>query len=179
MDGIAASLLVDSSERVNASTTTSSAIFEPSSEKLYIGGVPTHLQTAIGRLAAANTLLSPTLQLPFLVSTLPPSLPPSLSPSLPPSLTPPSSSSELSLPGCVRYLQVQGETVPLNTTHNPSRVSLGGCPSDVVPGVRFSGEGAAVITAPQDEVWRVSFSFHSTQLASLLIYFGNEVTTTS
>ena len=53
VDGNTTFLLVDSSERVNASTTISSATFEPSSEMLYIGGVPSHVQSAIGRLAAA------------------------------------------------------------------------------------------------------------------------------
>ena len=56
VDGNTTFLLVDSSERVNASSVISSATFEPSSEKLYIGGIPSHVQSAIGRLAAVFSM---------------------------------------------------------------------------------------------------------------------------
>ena len=49
VEGNTAFLLVDSNERVNATSTMSVATFEPSLERLYIGGLPPDLQAAIGR----------------------------------------------------------------------------------------------------------------------------------
>ena len=49
VDANTAFLLVDSNERVNATPAMSVATFVPSSEQLYIGGLPPSLQTSIGR----------------------------------------------------------------------------------------------------------------------------------
>ena len=49
VNGTAAFLLVDSNERVNASTVMSLATFQPSSQRLFIGGLPSTVQRAIGR----------------------------------------------------------------------------------------------------------------------------------
>ena len=49
VDGNTASLLVDSSERINASTNISLVTFDPSPEQFYIAGLPSAVQTAIGR----------------------------------------------------------------------------------------------------------------------------------
>ena len=47
-------LLVDSNERVNASSAMSLALFAPSPDNLFIGGLPSHLPTT-GRYVRNNT----------------------------------------------------------------------------------------------------------------------------
>ena len=49
MDNNTAFLLVDSNERINASTLMSLVNFNPSPEQFYIGGVPADVQVSIGR----------------------------------------------------------------------------------------------------------------------------------
>ena len=44
----------------------------------------------------------------------------------------------------------------------------------MVGGARFTGEGVAVLRPPDDEIRQISFQFHSRQLASLLLYVGDE-----
>lgn len=171
-------LLVDSNERVNATSEISSSIFEPSSERLYIGGLPSDLQTAIGWLGISKYQQNAHYSFPPSPSSLPLPLSHSPSPPLPFSFSPSPSffslSSEVSLAGCVRYLQVREEDITLNSSFTSSRVSFGGCPSAVGQGVRFSGEGMAVLAPLEEEVYHISFAFHSIQLASLLLYIGND-----
>ena len=84
-------LLVDSNERVNATSEKLSSIFEPSSERFYIGGLPPDLQTAIGWLEITRMCIILSLPLSLLLCSLPLSFSPlslptfafSLSPSLP------------------------------------------------------------------------------------------------
>ena len=80
------------------------------------------------------------------------------------------------LAGCVRDLHISGHPVPLNSSSlSSSRVSFTGCPAEVVSGARFMGEGMALLPPTTKDVYHISFEFHSTQLASLLLYIGNEV----
>ena len=78
----------------------------------------------------------------------------------------------------MRSLAISGQPVPLNSSFSHSRVAFSGCPTEVVPGARFTGEGVAVLRPTTDDLYRVSFQFHSTQLASLLLFIGNEVNIT-
>ena len=151
VDANTAILLVDSNERVNATSAMSTATFSPSSEQLYIGGLPSSLQASIGRSERGRR----ERELCFIL--------------------PPSPSSEVSLAGCVRNLQLSGEPLSLNSSLPHSRASFSGCPTQVVAGARFTGEGGAVLRPATDDVQCISFQFHSTQLASLLLYIGNEV----
>ena len=49
LDGNTGFLLVDSDERVNASAAISSTPFNPSSDRFFVGGLPSNVQAAIGR----------------------------------------------------------------------------------------------------------------------------------
>ena len=80
-----------------------------------------------------------------------------------------------SLAGCVRELEVGGEMVEVNNEFLSARVSFDGCPSEVVLGVRFSGSGMAVLSPLSEDLDQVFFSFHSTQLAAVLLVIGEEV----
>ena len=78
-------LLVDSNEGVNATSTMSVSTFTPSSQQLYIGGLPSSLQSSIGRLEIQTAKLANLFLSQISIHTCLPSS----TPSLPPLYVPP------------------------------------------------------------------------------------------
>jgi len=74
-----------------------------------------------------------------------------------------------SLPGCVRDVVINGQQLNLAQNIASSRVSLGGCPAQVAPGVRCMGEGSAEIPLTESTVESLGIEFRTTQLAATLL----------
>ena len=66
---------------------------------------------------------------------------------------------------------MNGETLILSegSVANYTMVTFGGCPQDVVSGVRFMGDGLAEFDTLQSPVYLASFMFKTEQLVGVLL----------
>lgn len=70
--------------------------------------------------------------------------------------------------GCMRGIILNGQDLSLSESNRFEQVQFGGCPAEVVSGVRFMGEGMAEFQPYMAPIISVAFYFKTEQLAGVL-----------
>ena len=68
----------------------------------------------------------------------------------------------------MRSITLNGQALSLSESTHFEQVQLGGCPAEVVNGVRFMGEGLAEFQPYTAPIISVAFYFKTEQLAGIL-----------
>ena len=69
----------------------------------------------------------------------------------------------------MRGVALNGQSLSLSESTRSEQVHFGGCPAEVVSGVRFMGEGLAEFQPYTAPIVSVDFSFKTEQIAGILL----------
>ena len=69
----------------------------------------------------------------------------------------------------MRGITLNGQSLSLSESTRSEQVQFGGCPAEVVSGVRFMGEGLAEFQPYSAPIISIAFSFKTEQLAGILL----------